>query len=136
MKPVQASVVIMLSHTGLALICIGAEKTNGAGLPSIFIPRRGADEKKGAASADALPPKPMRPSSRLDQAEVTILPFVQDTETVRIRIAKDDELIGAAREFQRGFFSGHRLNGVSTGRDDANRRRGRLQIAVRAWRHD
>src|SRR2546425_7745748 len=92
-------------------------------------------KKKGAASIDALPTKPIQQSSRLNQTEVAILSLVKDAEPVRIRVAKDNELIRAAGQFEGSFFSSHRLHGVSTRRDDPNRRRRRLQLAVRIWRH-
>src|SRR5688572_32939345 len=50
----------------------------------------------------------LRHASRLDQPKVSILTFVKHAETVCIRVAKDNELIIAARQFQGGLFGRHR----------------------------
>src|SRR5439155_9854663 len=50
--------------------------------------------------------------SRLDQAEVTVLPLVEHAHAACLGVAKDQEVIGSRGKIQRGFFGGHGLHRV------------------------
>src|SRR5216684_6292050 len=46
--------------------------------------------------------------SRLNQAEVSVLPLIEHAHSVGIRVAKYDKAIGTRRKFEGRFLGGHR----------------------------
>src|SRR5438874_118483 len=73
--------------------------------------------------------------SRLDQAEVTILPFKEHAQAICVGVAKHHEVIGARSEIKRGFFGRHRFHSVPACANDSRGRRRGLEMSVRFRGH-
>src|SRR2546429_1320450 len=72
---------------------------------------------------------------RLDQAEVTVLPFVEHSHAICLSIAKDKKVIGSRRKIQRGLFGGHGLNAVTPRVDNSHRQRCGFYLSIRMRRY-
>src|SRR5260370_42665427 len=74
--------------------------------------------------------------SRLDQAEITVLPLVEHSHSARLSVAKNQEGIGSRGKVQRGLFGCHRLDAVPPRVDNSHRQRCGFYLPIRVRRYD
>src|SRR6266852_5364539 len=97
----------------------------------------GRKRKRGATSHQCYPSEKFckKSWSRLNQAEVSVLPLIEHAHSVGIRVAKYDKAIGAGRKFERRLFSGHWLHAVSSRVNNSHWRRRGFHLSVRRRRN-
>src|SRR5262245_18519269 len=71
--------------------------------------------------------------SRFDQSVVAILAFVNHSQSLRISVPEDEELVRFAGETKSGLLSGHWLHCITPCGDYAWRTGRRFDLSVRLW---